>query len=258
MKLMFFGKAIKTMDRQIGVSGGGFGRKGGSLLQAPVMATTGDYARSFRPSQSGVDLAEKPVRDFPKLTLQITCVVLLLFWLEALFAGTTLITPINATFQNAMRIGGFLFGIPIGYFTVTSPKIKAGTFKKILILLFMPICTVLAAEGMAWRIANWAAFGFSTSAYSPAEYPIIRANHSRKGRRDSFEINPFKTTIGTDIAVPASQFDAHAADFDDYCVTVMQRRSESGAIEILNDGRYTLHAPQPVVLTRCAAAQVAK
>ena len=71
--------------------------------------------------------------------------------------------------------------------------------------------------------------------------------------RDAFEIDPFDVG-GTKIAVPSTQYYAMRANAEDYCIAVMQRRSPSGAIEILNDGVFNFNSPAPAVLTPCPEA----
>lgn len=177
--------------------------------------------------------------------------LLALLCIEAMLSGTSLITPINGTFLNAMRLLGFVLGIPFALFVITRPHEPMGIAKKILIILFLPFLTGFVGGEAAWRISDWTEFGFSSAAFEPAVYPIKYASHGRKGRRDSFEIDPFNTKEATDIAVPSAQFDAIWLHHDDYCITVMQRKSASGAIEIVNDGVFTLREPAPAVLTQC-------
>lgn len=177
-----------------------------------------------------------------------------LLCVETMLSGTSLITPINPLFVNIMWVVGFVLGIPLAALTVLRPHKPMGVPKMLFIFLFLPFLSAFAADGAAWRIADWTEFAFSNAQFEPATYPIKYASHGRKGRRDSFEIDPFDLKNGTDIAVPSAQFDAIWPNHDDYCITVMQRRSASGAIEILNDGVFTLNEPAPAVLTRCPGA----
>ena len=177
--------------------------------------------------------------------------LLALLCIEAMLSSTSLITPINTTFLNVMRVIGLVLGVPLALLVIAKPRQPMGLFKKLVILLFLPLLTGFVGGEVAWRISDWTEFGFSSAKFEPATYPIKYASHGRRGRRDSVEIDPFAVKEGTDIAVPSWQFDAIWPHQSDYCITVMQRRSASGAIEIRNDGVFTLREPAPAVLTRC-------
>jgi hypothetical protein len=135
------------------------------------------------------------------------------------------------------------------------PHVPMGVVKKLLIILFMPVLVGFAGGEVAWRIADWTEFGFSSAPFAPARYPITYGSFGRKGARDSVQIDPFNLRDSTSIALPAAQFAALWPNQSDYCIQVMQRRSASGAIEILNDGVFTLHEPAPATLTLCPEEQ---
>lgn len=235
------------MDSRDNLTGGGFGRRRSALMGAsagePVTERAPPYAFE----------ADEPANRISALRLAAIIMggLLALLCIEALFSGTSLITPINGTFLNAMRLIGFVLGIPFALFVITRPHEPMGIAKKILIVLFLPFLTGFTGGEAAWRISDWTEFGFSSAAWEPASYPIKYASHGRKGRRDSFEIDPYQAGESTDIAVPSAQFDAIWPNHSDYCITVMQRKAASGAIEIVNDGVFTLREPAPAVLTPC-------
>ncbi len=236
------------MNRDHGLAGGGFGRRGAR----PIAMPPGPSRAAS--SQPAMDWAEPPAANGAS-RLRTLCLILLiplaLISLEAMLSGTSLITPISPLFVNVMRSLGFMLGVPLALLVVLKPHKPMGIAKMLFILLFLPILTGFAADQAAWRIADWIEFPYSSEPFTPASYPIEYASHGRKGRRDSFEIDPFNLRSSTDIAVPSAQFDAIWPNHSDYCITVMQRRSASGAIEILNDGVFTLREPAPAVLTRC-------
>ena len=227
------------------MTGGGFGKRRSALMGTPTTAPATDRALAYE--------QDEPAGRISMLRLAAILFggLLVLLCIEALFSGTSLITPINTTFLNAMRGVGLVLGIPLALFVITRPHEPMGLAKKILILLFLPVLTGFTGGEAAWRISDWIEFGFSSAAYEPAVYPIQYASHGRKGRRDSFEIDPYDAGESTDIAVPSAQFDAIWPHHSDYCITVMQRKSASGAIEILNDGVFMLREPAPAVLTPC-------
>jgi xanthosine utilization system XapX-like protein len=239
------------MERRGDLTGGGFGRRRASLTDAP------SPPRSANASPAHVFAADDTGRRIAPLRLAGYGFggLLGMLCIEAMLSNTSLITPIDETLRNVMRGIGLIVGVLLALFTVARPAEPMGALKKFAILLFLPVMTGFVGDQAAWRIADWHAFGLSSAEYHPTSYPITYASHGRRGRRDSFEIDPFDVKSGTDIAVPAAQFEAIWPHHGDYCITVMARRSASGAVEILNDGVFTLREPEPAVLTPCPAAK---
>lgn len=238
------------MNRDGNLGGGGFGRRRSALMDVPT-----DTRATRGASFAATEREEEASRLTPvRLAIWLFGGIIMLLCLEGFLSSTSLITPINPLFLNIMRGIGFVLGIFLGLFTVIRPQQPMGLFKKLLVLIFTPFLMGFVGGEVAWRVSDWIEFGFSPTAFEPASYPIKYASHGRKGRRDSFEIDPFDAGESTDIAVPSDQFDAIWPNYDGYCITVMQRRSASGAIEIRNNGVFTLYEPAPAVLTRCGAS----
>ncbi|MBV9881488.1 MAG: hypothetical protein JO276_00595 [Sphingomonadaceae bacterium] len=211
---------------------------------APALSTVGWSDPSPSERVSGIKLAG------------IFCLTLVaLLCVDALLSNTSLITPISSTFVNVMRGVGLAFGIPLALLVVFSPAIPLSMFRKAMALVCVPLLTAFAGGEAAYRIADWIEFPFSSAPFAPASYPITHASLGRKGRRDSVEIDPFDLGDGTSIALPRDQFETVWNSAGAYCITVMQRRSASGAIEIRNDGVYNLSPPAPAVLTPCAGTK---
>lgn len=182
--------------------------------------------------------------------LLVVLVVFGLFWLEALFANTSLITPIDHTFLLSMRGLGALVGLALGV-VIFITDATMNTFRKVLVALSLPFFIGFVFDGVAWRIADWWEFGLSTARFESAQYPVLRSHHGRKGAQDTLEIDPFHTGEAADIPIPAAQYDSLRTTASDYCVTVLQRKSASGAIEIRTDGAFTFMPPEPAVLSAC-------
>ena len=243
------------VEGQNRLAAGGFGRRGGQLLEAPpsparaAPAVSNDNRSdaSYANRLSGIRLAG------------VFCLTLVaLVCLDALLSNTSLITPISPLFVNVMRGVGLAFGIPLALLVVFSPAIPLSMFRKAMALLCVPLLTAFAGGEAAYRIADWIEFPFSSAAFAPASYPITHASRGRRGSRDSVEIDPFDVGDATGIALPRDQFQSIWSHASDYCITVMQRRSASGAIEIMNDGVFNLSQPSPAVLTPCAGAKPAQ
>lgn len=175
--------------------------------------------------------------------------VLGLFSLEALFSSTSLITPISETFLWSMRGIGLFTGLGVGIVSMMISDIS--WWRKILTVLVTPLLFAFAFDGIGWRMADWAAFGFSRQAFTPAAYPIEGIHRGRKGRSSAIEIDPFKTGENAAIPIPYEQYQALSADSDGLCVVVLQRRSAIGAVEIKTDGEIVLGRPAPVEVGPC-------
>jgi hypothetical protein len=235
------------MDMRNNLSGGNFGRRRSALMGVAPDASASGSRPSYTVEAEGISNRISALR----LAGYMFGAVLTLLCIEAMLSDTSLITPIDTTFLNIMRVIGLIIGVPLALLVIAKPHQPMGIMKKVMILLCLPLLTGFTGGEVAWRISDWIEFGFSSAEFEPATYPIKYASHGRRGRRDSVEIDPFAVKEGTDIAVPSWQFDSIWPHQSDYCITVMQRRSASGAIEIRNDGVFTLREPAPAVLTRC-------
>ena len=238
------------MIRQHGLERAGFGRRGGQSIAAPPGASTGGPRPPVKWSDEPAETSASRLKPAALLLIALLAPICL----EAMLSGTSLITPINPLLVNVMRIIGFVLGIPLALLVVLKPSKPMGVLKSLAVLLLIPLFTGFAGDRTAWRIADWVLFSSSSEQFTPADYPIKYASHGRKGRRDSFAIDPFDVKGSTDIAVPSAQFEAIWLHASDYCIRVMQRRSASGAVEIINDGVFTLLEPAPAVLTPCPKA----
>jgi hypothetical protein len=226
----------------------GAGGKAGAGLTQPPLQPQPQQRPQVQAAMAEPD-TEAKVPTWRALLL-VVLVVFGLFWLEALFASTSLITPLDGTFLLVMRGLGVLVGLALGVVIfITDATMNA--FRRALVALSLPFFIGFLFDGIAWRLADWLEFGLSAARFEPAQYPVLRSHHGRKGAQDTLEIDPFHTGEAADIPIPAAQYDALRATASDYCVTVLQRKSASGAIEIRTDGRYTFQPPIPATLAPC-------
>lgn len=181
---------------------------------------------------------------------------LFLAWFEALLSGTSLITPINQTLLWTMRGLGLVVGIVVTVLTVLTMT-ETSLFKRGITVLVCPLLIAFGFGEIAYRISDWTEFGFSSQPFEQAQYPIESIHHGRKGARNSIQIDPFDTGDSTDIPVTSEQYRALLKTSADSCVTVMQRKSPSGAIEIQTNGRYVLREPEEVPVGPCGFAPTA-
>lgn len=231
---------------------GQFGRRGAVLNGAPLQ----DSASTARPPRPA---PERPSYVDPDGTyngwrwvvVALVVMLVVLAWLEAMFSGTSLITPLNETVLWTMRGIGAVVGLGVGLLLFARVRDQSSTAKALVTVLFTPLMFAFLFNEIAWRVADWSEFGFSQQAFEPARYPIDHISPGRKGRRDVVAIDPFNVGEDTEIPVSDAQYDELRETSAASCITVMQRRSPSGAIEILNDGEYTLREPAPVEVSPC-------
>ncbi len=178
--------------------------------------------------------------------------IVVLAWLEALFSGTALITPINSTVEWIMRGIGLAVGIVTIALIWQRIHENSPGWRAWLTVAMTPLLFAVMFDGIAWRVADWTAFGFSQQPFVKTYYPIKYVSHGRKGRRDSIEINPFHTGT-TDIPIPDEQYDQLWRNHDGMCVGVWQRENAAGAIQIQTDGEYTMGEPEWADVTDCGA-----
>ena len=226
-----------------------FGQRGAAINGEPVSQRARSAPAAPRTSADTDEERTPPVRVFVLLFIALVS----LFWLEALVSGTSLITPINQTLLWGMRGAGLIIGFVVSLVAVLIMT-DAALWRRGLTLLFCPFLIAFGFGEMAYRIADWAAFGFSNQQFESAQYPIKSISHGRKGARSTIQIDPFDTGDTTNIPVTADQYHVLVKSSADSCVTVMQRKSKSGAIEIATNGRYMWSTPEQVPVARCGFA----
>jgi hypothetical protein len=176
---------------------------------------------------------------------------MLILLAESLFSGTELITPLSRPFLWWMRGLGLVDGIVLSVFLAKSPTYRSGSFRGLIGLLAMPIFMAAAFDALAWRAADWIAFGASTAPYEHVQYPIKDVSAGRKGRRSTIGIDPFGTGERSHIPIPREQYYELRDSDAGQCVTVEQRTAPNGAVEIRTNGSYTLDSPEPAVVSSC-------
>lgn len=231
-----------------------FGRKGTDTLagvpQSMAMAEPQTAANAMVFEESDYDDGER-VGLIQGLGFGALALIAILI-LESIFSSTSLITPIDGLFLNAMRVLGAVAGVVLWLWARTKPNFAENTaFRKILVMLGMPLFGLVMFDGFAWRIADNYLFAFSSAPWEQASYPIKSTHHGRKGARDTVSIDPFDTHESADIPIPSDQYRELAFGAEGLCIAVMQRRSPSGAVEIRTDGRYNLSTPERAQIAPC-------
>lgn len=223
-----------------------FGQRGAMINGQPV-GVAASVARSV--AQPSASQAGEQVNLLGIVGI-LSGALLFLAWLEALLSGTSLITPISQTLLWTMRGIGLVVGLGVTVVVVFGVA-DGSLLRRGATLLLLPIMFAFGIGELAYRISDWGEFGFSSQQFEPAQYPIASIRWGRKGARDTIRIDPFKTDDSTDIPINSEQYHALRDSGDYGCVTVMQRKSISGAIEISTNGRYMWSKPEEVAVARC-------
>jgi hypothetical protein len=171
---------------------------------------------------------------------------------ESAFSTMELITPIDQRVLWGMRLLGLLAGIAVWWLIRSSPSFdetsRLGTFS---LALMVPLFGLGLFDALTWRAAVWWEFGLSSAPLETTVYPISGLDSGRRSARTSIEIDPFGTGQELHIPIPKAQFHELRYLEGPLCVLVRQHRSESGAIEVLTDGRHTLAPPTRVSAGHC-------
>ncbi len=157
-------------------------------------------------------------------------------WVEPLITGAALITPLSAWLLWPMR----LLGLALGLAVVSSLDTSAITrwperIRLVCVFLLVPAIGGLAMNALTWRVARWAEFGLSDRPYVVATYPLSGFAGAQQTWRGRVKIDPFQTGEPLHIRVPPEQAGAVLWSRERLCITVWQRRSSSGAIEVKID-----------------------
>jgi hypothetical protein len=176
---------------------------------------------------------------------------LLIVLAEGMAAGTELITPLSRPFLWWMRGLGVIDGIVLAYFLAKSPTYQSRSVRGLLGLVAIPIFAAATFDALAWRAADWIAFGVSDAPYEHVQYPIKDISPGRKGRRATIGIDPFGTGENSHIPIPREQYQELLYASGDRCITVEQRRAANGAVEIRTNGSFTLGSPEPANVSSC-------
>ena len=223
-----------------------FGQRGATINGQPVDIAASVAQSVSRPSAPSI--GERV--NLLAIIGMLSGTLLFLAWLEALLSGTSLITPISQTLLWTMRGIGLVVGLVVTVVVVFGVA-DGSLLRRGATLLFLPLMFAFGIGELAYRISDWTEFGFSRQPFEQEQYPIESIRWGRKGARNSIQIDPFKTGDNTDIPINSDQYHALRKSSSDSCVTVMQRKSASGAVEIATNGRYMWSKPGDVPVTRC-------
>lgn len=160
----------------------------------------------------------------------------LVLMIEPKFTKAVLITPLNSYVLWSMRLMGLAAGLAF-FFSFDPPDRKSLSEwpRYVVLSLLVPAIGFAAMNAITWRAARWFEFGFSDQAYAAATYPIEGRPGFYLTKRGRVWLDPYRTGEWVYVRIPPEQARAIAYSFDRLCITLLQRRSSSGAIEIISD-----------------------
>ena len=175
--------------------------------------------------------------------------------LDALAAGTSMITPLPDGASFYASVTGAALGLLIGgYLWLTKPGMR-GIRITIGMLIGFPLFIGAWANMMLWRAVEHVHFDFSDAKWEQAAYPVeYFSTPSRRSfgfDRYSVEIDPFDVGGNTDIPLPEWQWQMYYLHRDSLCVVVEQRKSKGGHIQVKTDGSLKWSEPEPVQFVPC-------
>ena len=151
-------------------------------------------------------------------------------------AQTALITPISGMLLNGMRLIGLTLGLGLGSLMISASSGKLDLFRKAMVVMATAAMATMLFDGLAWRMADWQAFGGSQAEWHRAQYPIEGLSHSSKSNSSSIRIDPYHVGETAKIPITNAEYRQLRGASDGQCVTVMERRNEGGAVEIMVNG----------------------
>lgn len=180
--------------------------------------------------------------------------VIAIISLDDFFAHTSMITPINSNLVWVVTAICAVVGLVMGvWYWLTSENAERGIRATLGIFLGIPLMAGAWGHVTVWRMAEHVEFDFANSAWQSADYPITGVHEPSRKRpfvRSTISIDPYDAG-STDLPIPDSQLDELYYDYDGMCVTVQQRTSASGAIQIRTAGSITGSEPPPQPVHRC-------
>jgi hypothetical protein len=202
----------------------------------------------------------KPTRTPPWLWGAL--LFILIFLSDFFFSTTELISPISSWFLYLLTGIGFLIGCSIGLSTYKVRREQRSQDRFLLRELNLPaskILTVLITGGLvaasfnhfAWRAANHWEFVFSGQQFQQVNYPILEIKSGYRHSRPHLEIDPYHTGQNAWLTISSEQYLRNKDNFKGLCVSVSQRRSPNGSVQVVKYGRKYWSGFRPPDIVPC-------
>ncbi len=178
-------------------------------------------------------------------------------WIEGLATGAALITPMDHWLLWLARGIGFFGSAGALYLIlVRSRRERVNPLKRALVILLLAVFGALSADFFIWHAVHFYEFARSTAKVEQVVYPLtdLSRHRSRRGLFISYdaEIDPFDTGEALALPIPEEQYFELREIGAPLCITVGQRRSESGAIEVETNSKFSWNRPARLKIERCA------
>lgn len=177
--------------------------------------------------------------------------------IEPMTSGASLITPISGSLLWLMRSVGMLMGVSFAILTrdlspAPPTRHREGPLGVALVALVFGFMGLASFDAFAWRAARWTAFYGSDQVYSSATYALTTKPDGVLVRKGQVRIDPFDTGRPVAFRLSPEQGNAVNRMSGAICITVKQRRSPSGEIEVLTDGSQPFGTPDEKQIGPCS------
>lgn len=160
-------------------------------------------------------------------------------WLEPYVTGAELVTPLSPWLLWPIRMLGLVLGLAVMFWLDPPGNARwPERIRRVVLFLLIPALGGLAMNSLTWRAARWLEFGLSDQPYGEATYALSGRFDVVGGQRTwkrGVRIDPFGTGEPLYIRIPPQQSHVVSLSRERLCITVRQRRSSSGAIEVKTD-----------------------
>ncbi|QKG71460.1 hypothetical protein [Erythrobacter mangrovi] len=180
--------------------------------------------------------------------------ILAVISIDDFFSDSVLVTPINPDLNFGVTATCAVLGFALAFWRLlnrTGRRRRLGDY--LVVFLVAPLLAGMWGNVTVWRMAEHLAFFGSDASWEPAVYPVQSfVRNTRRRRPDTYKIkiDPFGAR-NVDIPIPYAQYDQFRRSSAPVCVTVLQRESPSGAVQIITNGGLDLGTPEPVQLHSC-------
>lgn len=178
--------------------------------------------------------------------------VLAVILIEPLVVRAELITPISGYALWPMRAFGLMTGLALVISTPRDGRVDwKGRLRGAVSLVVGCAVGAALADALTWRAARFLEFGLSDQPFVAATYPLTAGWDGRLVGKGQIRIDPFGTGQPLVIRIAPGQLGYGLAPQLPLCITVMQRRSASGAIEVQTEPWRPFETPSVKKIQPC-------
>lgn len=173
--------------------------------------------------------------------------------IEPLVVRSELITPLSGYVLWPMRLFGLLTGLSIALASFEATQVDwKGWLNRAVLLVCSCGLGMAAFDALTWRAARWYEFGLSNQPFVAKTYVLSLNSYGRYVHKARVRLDPFETGQPLVIHVPPHQLGAWEWSGKPLCITVMQRQSRTGAVEVKTEAWRPFRTPVPKPIEPCA------